>query len=210
MTLFKTLKQPAGGTEGADESARQSLSHLRRNTEPPTIANQRDAIDMLFRNYDAVVAVAAIGRKVANSARPNSATAPARKPSMKVQKPLRRSSTTMAPRRRRDQQRVALDHAAGDVVGDGVDDGGDVMRLGDTDAAEVVPARNGRCACRGPSARGRRCSSTAAARRLADAAIEQVDLLRDRANKGSSASSRISTATLASSKSTTTGVRLAA
>ena len=155
-----------------------------------------------------------IFRSVANSARPNSASAPRMNPNAKVQNPLRRgfSAATGSGIGRRDQRVFALDHAAGDIVGDGVDDGRNLMRFGDHDAAEagvLHKAIDALVAAHQRHAPRRR--STAAGFALADAAIEQIDRSGICANNGSSASLRISSrATSASRRSTTTPVRSAA
>jgi hypothetical protein len=73
---------------------------------------------------------------------------------------------------------LALDHAARDVIGDGVDDDGHVVRFGEDDAAEagilheaidaLVAAHQDVCDDVDPQPRGFA---------LADAAVEQIDLL---------------------------------
>src|SRR5229473_7499878 len=83
-------------------------------------------------------------------------------------------------RRRRHQRVLALDHAAGDIIGDGVEDRGDVVGFGDHDAAEpgildktvdaLVASHHDMRNHVDP--KPRRVA-------LADAAIEQIDLFRN-------------------------------
>ena len=102
--------------------------------------------------------------------RPNSASAPRRKPSANGQNRLRRGSSTTDRSRhghgRSHQRMFALHHAARDIVGDGIDDHRHVVRLRDHDSAEAgVLHKTIRHACRGPSERARPRRSRAAASR---------------------------------------------
>ena len=64
--------------------------------------------------------------------------APRMKPSTKIQKPPRRAllGRDLIGDRRRHQRMLAFDHAARDIVGDGIDDRSDIMGFGEHDAAE--------------------------------------------------------------------------
>ena len=100
--------------------------------------------------------------------------------------------------RRCHHRMLALDHAARDIAGDGIDDDGHVMRFGEHDAAEsrvlheavdpLVAAHQHMGDDVDPQPRGFA---------LADAAIEQVDLLRaprqtaDRAPRSGSRAARL-------------------
>ena len=73
---------------------------------------------------------------------------------------------------------LALDHAARDIAGDGIDDDGHVMRLGDHDAAEAGILHEAIDALVAPHHHMRHHVDPQPRRlALADAAIEQVDLL---------------------------------
>ena len=101
------------------------------------------------------------------------------KPSANVQNPLRRGFSIDDRRRRRrcDQRVLALDHAAGDIIGDGVDDRGDVVGFGDHDAAEAGILHEAIDALVAPHQdMGDDVDPQPRRIALADAAIEQVDL----------------------------------
>src|SRR5258708_7819886 len=83
-------------------------------------------------------------------------------------------------RRRCDQRVLALDHAAGDIIGDGVDERGDVMRLRDHDAAEAGVLHEAIDALVAPHHdMGDHVDPQPRRVALADAPIEQIDLFRD-------------------------------
>ena len=80
---------------------------------------------------------------------------------------------------------LALDHAAGDVVGDGIDDGGDVVRLGDHDAAETGVLHEAVDALVAAHQHmGDDVDPQPRRIALADAAIEQIDLFGDLREQG--------------------------
>jgi len=73
---------------------------------------------------------------------------------------------------------LALDHAAGDVIGDGVDDDGHIMRFGEHDAAEAGVLHEAVDALVAPHQDVRDHVDPQPRRlALADAAVEQVDPL---------------------------------
>ncbi len=127
-------------------------------------------------------AVTRRSRRLANSARPNSAIAPSRNPSTKIQNPPRRGFSTTGRRRnrRRHQRMLALDQPARDIIGDGIDDRGDVMRFGEHDAAETGVLHEAIDPLVA-SHQHMRDHVDPQPRRiaLADAAIEQIDLVGD-------------------------------
>ena len=80
---------------------------------------------------------------------------------------------------------LALDHAARDVVGDGIDDGGDVMRLRDHDAAEAGVLHEAVDALVAPHQHmGDDVDPQPRRLALADAAIEQIDLFGNLREQG--------------------------
>ena len=120
-------------------------------------------------------------RKLASSARPNSASAPTTNPNAKGQNRPRRGCSTASGfgHRGRDQRVFALDHAARHIIGNGVDDSGDIMGLGDHDAAEPGVLHEAIDALVAPHHHMRHHIDPQPRRiALADAAIEQVDLVR--------------------------------
>ena len=119
-------------------------------------------------------------RRLANSARPNSASAPSEE--AEHEDPEAAAARLFDDDRlgdgRRHQRVLALDHAAGDVVGDGIDDDGHVMRLGDHDAAEAGVLHEAVDALVAPHHdMGDHVDPQPRRIALADAAVEQVDLL---------------------------------
>ncbi len=117
--------------------------------------------------------------RLASSARPNSATAPRTKPSANGQNPAaaRLLDDGGGRDKRRSHQRVfALDHAAGDVIGDGIDDDGDIVGLGEHDAAEAGVLHEAIDSLVAPHHDvGHHVDPQPRSLALADAAIEQID-----------------------------------
>ena len=120
-------------------------------------------------------------RNDANSASPNSASAPAMNPSTKIQNRCGGAASQIRTGcRRRHQRMLALDHAARDIVGDGVDDRRDLMGLGDDDAAEPGILHEAVDALVASHQHmGDHVDPQPRRIALADAAIEQIDLIRN-------------------------------
>ena len=105
-----------------------------------------------------------------------------RKPNTNIPKPptARLRLGNRLDYRRRHHRVLALDHAAGDIIGDGIDDDRHVMRLGEHDAAEAGVLHEAVDALVAAHHHMRDHVDPQPRRfALADAAIEQVDLLRD-------------------------------
>ena len=105
-----------------------------------------------------------------------------RKPNTNIPKPPRRGFVS---RNRLDYWRshhrvLALDHAAGDIIGDGIDDSRHVMQLREHDAAEAGVLHEAVDALvAAHHDMGDHVDPEPRRFALADAAIEQIDLLRD-------------------------------
>ena len=122
-------------------------------------------------------------RKLANSARPNKAAAPTQEAEHE------RSESAAAARlffhdrldhRGRHHRVLALDHAARDIIGDGIDDHGHVMRFRQHDAAEAGVLHEAIDALVAAHQHMRHHVDPQPRRfALADAAVEQVDLFRN-------------------------------
>ncbi len=126
-------------------------------------------------------------RKVENNATPNSAIAPTMKPSAKVQNPLRRglSTTTGTGAGGGDQRMFALDHAARDVIRDGVNKRRGIVGFGDHDATKArVLHETIDPLVASHHDMGHHIDPQPRRLALADAAIEQIDLIRNLRKQG--------------------------